>query len=255
MFDSEMLPRRAAHAAGSRVWFYERSRASSSEPAGGESSSVAVTGEASLRGRKERHEGDTTGAMGNGNGEDRLARQETSRDGARGRGDGGAAGFDERPGHLQRCVRLRVGSRRRALVVCGILDVWLQDARRCDSPQLAVRGLLEGAAHAAASVGWSLSTGKPARASPDAPVTRFCFTLPVLTSCRSPLQPLWGCLLPSDRRQYYMYIADSTSLQIEDRPAQNPAQSLAIPTSTPHATQRIPKKQAAGMPTVPQTRL
>jgi hypothetical protein len=101
------------------------------------------------------------GAMGNGNGDDRLARQETSRDGARGRGDGGAAGFDERPGHLQRCVRLRVGSRRRALVVCGILDVWLQDARRCDSPQLAVRGLLEGAAHAAASVGWSLSTGKP----------------------------------------------------------------------------------------------
>jgi hypothetical protein len=84
--------------------------------------------------------------------DDRLGRQEASRDGARGRGDGGAARFDELPGHLQRCVQLGVGSRRRALVVCGRLGLSLQDARRCDSPQLAVRGLLEVAAHAAASV-------------------------------------------------------------------------------------------------------
>jgi hypothetical protein len=47
---------------------------------------------------------------------------------------------------------LRVGSRRWALVVCGMLELPLQDARRCDSPQLALRGLLEGAARAAASV-------------------------------------------------------------------------------------------------------
>jgi hypothetical protein len=40
---------------------------------------------------------------------------------------------------------------------------------------------------------------------------------------------------------------NSTSLQIEHRAAEHPAQSFAIPTSTPHATQRIPKKQAAGM--------
>lgn len=56
MFDSEMLPRRAAHAAGSRVWFYKRCRGSYSEPAGGESSSVAVTGAASRRARKARHD-------------------------------------------------------------------------------------------------------------------------------------------------------------------------------------------------------
>ena len=45
------------------------------------------------------------------------------------------------------------------------------------------------------------------------------------------------------------------SLQIERCTAENPAQSLAIPTSTSHATQRIPKKQAAGMPKVHQARL
>jgi hypothetical protein len=57
MFDSEMLPRRAAHAAGSRVWFYKRCPGSFGEPTEGESSSVAVTGGALLRARKERHDG------------------------------------------------------------------------------------------------------------------------------------------------------------------------------------------------------
>jgi hypothetical protein len=56
MFDSEMLPRRAAHAAGSRVWFYKRCPGSFGEPAEGESSSVAVTVGASPRTRKERHD-------------------------------------------------------------------------------------------------------------------------------------------------------------------------------------------------------
>ena len=54
MFDSEMLPRRAAHAAGSRLWFYKWCRASYREPTEGESSSVAVTGWASLGAQKER---------------------------------------------------------------------------------------------------------------------------------------------------------------------------------------------------------
>jgi hypothetical protein len=53
MVDSEMLPRRAAHAAGREVWFYEMRRGG--EPAEGERSGVAVTGGASRRVRKERH--------------------------------------------------------------------------------------------------------------------------------------------------------------------------------------------------------
>jgi hypothetical protein len=53
MFDSEMLPRRAAHAAGSEVWFYEMRQGI--QPAEGERRGVAVTGGASLRVRKERH--------------------------------------------------------------------------------------------------------------------------------------------------------------------------------------------------------
>ena len=54
MFDSEMLPRRAAHAAGSLLWFYKRCRASCREPTEGESSSVAVTGGASPGAQNER---------------------------------------------------------------------------------------------------------------------------------------------------------------------------------------------------------
>ena len=53
MVDSEMLPRRDAHAAGSEVWFYKMRRGR--EPAEDERSAVAVTGRASPRVRKERH--------------------------------------------------------------------------------------------------------------------------------------------------------------------------------------------------------
>jgi hypothetical protein len=60
MFDSEMLPRRAAHAAGSRVWFYKRCPGSFGEPAEGESSSVSVT----VGRRLERGRSDTIGQRG-----------------------------------------------------------------------------------------------------------------------------------------------------------------------------------------------
>lgn len=128
-------------------------------------------------------------------GGDRLGRPATSRDGARGRGDGGAAGLDERPGHLQRCVQLRVGSRRRALVVCGILEL----AARCAQMRFPAIGCSRFAGRC--SPRSCLGPCRPVSRLLGRPLARsHALLLHYLTSLA--LQPLWGCCLPHDRRQY-----------------------------------------------------
>jgi hypothetical protein len=85
----------------------------------------------------------------------------------------------------------------------------------------------------------SLSTGKP-RAWPHAsPLSRtFASSFTIWTS-------LAAIAHFSHRRSSSAHGGSCISLQIEHFAAENPAQSLAIPTSTAHATQRIPKKQSS----------
>jgi hypothetical protein len=164
MVDSEMLPRRAAHAAGSRrVWFYKMRR--DGEPAecgwvelgAAWGAAEAMTGRASLRVRKERlgRAVFVTQRLGEVRsvqlalalaGATTTTTEDGSRDGGRRRlaqrASKGRAESDELQGSCRavlqqsifgRLVVGRVDSRRRALLVCG-----LEDARRCGSPQLAV---------------------------------------------------------------------------------------------------------------------